>query len=67
MHTDAITSLAEGNHELVATIIKSDDEVDTFSLYILRSLVIALEKNMLQEIGLKGIGLIELSCCCKEH
>src|SRR5215469_2120514 len=55
MHTDAMTSLAELNHELAATIIKSDDEVDRFSLYILRSLVIALEKKMLQEIGLKGI------------
>jgi len=54
MHADAMTSLAEHNHELAATIIKSDDEVDRFSLYILRSLVIALEKNMLEEIGLKG-------------
>jgi phosphate uptake regulator len=41
---------------LAATIIKSDDEVDRFSLYILRNLVIALQKqNVLQEIGLKGI------------
>ena len=69
MHTDAMASLAEHNHELEATIIKSDDEVDRFSLYILRNLVIALQKeNMLQEIGLKGIsGLFELSCCCKKH
>jgi phosphate uptake regulator len=55
MHTDAMASLAEHNHELAATIIKSDDEVDRFSLYILRNLVIALEQNMLQEIGLKDI------------
>ncbi len=55
MHTDAMASLAEHNHELAATIIKSDDEVDRFSLYILRNLVIALEQNMLQEIGLKGM------------
>jgi phosphate uptake regulator len=56
MHTDAMASLAEHNHELAATIIKSDDEVDRFSLYILRNLVIALQKqNVLQEIGLKGI------------
>ena len=56
MHTDAMASLAEQNHELATTIIKSDDEVDRFSLYILRNLVIALQKeSMLQEIGLKGI------------
>jgi len=42
MHTDAMTSLAEQNYELAATIIKSDDEVDRFSLYILRNLVIAI-------------------------
>jgi phosphate uptake regulator len=56
MHTDVMASLAEHNHELAATIIKSDDEVDRFSLYILRNLVIALQKqNVLQEIGLKGM------------
>jgi phosphate uptake regulator len=56
MYTDAMASLAEQNHELATTIIKSDDEVDRFSLYILRNLVIALQKeSMLQEIGLKGI------------
>jgi len=56
MHTDAMTSLAEQNYELAATIIKSDDEVDRFSLYILRNLVIAIQNaNTLQEIGLKGI------------
>jgi phosphate uptake regulator len=56
MHTDAMTSLVEQNHELAAAIIKSDDEVDRFSLYILRNLVIAIQNpNMLQEIGLKGI------------
>ena len=56
MHKDAMSSLAEQNHELATIIIKSDDEVDRFSLYILRNLVIALQnENMLQEIGLKGI------------
>jgi phosphate uptake regulator len=56
MHTDAMTSLAEQNHQLAATIIKSDDEVDRFSLYILRNLVIAIQNpNTLKEIGLKGI------------
>jgi len=56
MHTDAMTSLAEQNHVLAVTIIKSDDEVDRFSLYILLNLVIAIQNsNTLQEIGLKGI------------
>jgi phosphate uptake regulator len=50
MHTDAMTSLAKQNHELAAAIIKSDDEVDRFSLYILRYLVIAIQNpNTLQE------------------
>ena len=54
MHTDAMASLAEQNHELATTIIKSDDEVDRFSLYILRNLVIATQnERMLQEIGLR--------------
>jgi phosphate uptake regulator len=56
MHKDALSSLAEQNYELATIIIKSDDEVDRFSLYILRNLVIALQnENVLQEIGLKGI------------
>jgi len=56
MHEDAMSSLAEQNRELATTIIKSDDEVDRFSLYILRNLVIALQnESMLQEIGLKGM------------
>jgi phosphate uptake regulator len=51
-----MASLAEHNHELAVTIIKSDDEVDRFSLYILRNLVIAIRnENTLREIGLKDI------------
>jgi phosphate uptake regulator len=53
MHSDAVASLREHNHELARTIIKSDDEVDRFSLYILRNLVLATNsERMLQEIGL---------------
>ena len=56
MYTDAMTSLAVQNHELATTVIRSDDEVDRFSLYILRNLMIAIRKeSTLAEIGLKSI------------
>jgi len=55
MHKDAMISIAEQNHDLARTILKSDDEVDRFSLYILRNLVMATKnERMLQEIGLSG-------------
>jgi len=55
MHKDAMASLAEQSHDLARTILKSDDEVDRFSLYILRNLVMATKnERMLHEIGLKG-------------
>ena len=55
MHSDAIASLGEHNHELARTIIKSDDEVDRFGLYILRNLVIATQnERIVQEIGLRN-------------
>ena len=55
MHKDAMLSLAEDNYELANAVIKSDDEVDRFSLYILRNLVIATQnERVLREIGLKG-------------
>ena len=55
MHKDAMASLAEQSYDLARTILKSDDEVDRFSLYILRNLVMATKnERMLQEIGLRG-------------
>lgn len=55
MHKDAMSSLAELNHEMAEAVIKSDDEVDRFSLYILRNLVMATQnERALQEMGLKG-------------
>jgi len=55
MHKDAITSLAELNHDMAREVIKSDDEVDRFSLYILRNLVMATQNGrVLREMGLKN-------------
>jgi phosphate uptake regulator len=54
MHRDAMLALTELNYELAEAVIKSDDEVDRFSLYILRNLVIATQnERILQEIGLR--------------
>ena len=55
MHKDAMASLAELNYELAKEVLKSDDEVDRFSLYILRNLTIATQnERVLREIGLKN-------------
>jgi len=54
MHRDVIIALKEKNFEISNGVIKSDDEVDRFSLYILRNLVMATNnERILQEIGLK--------------
>jgi len=55
MHKDAMLALGEKNHELAKAVVKSDDEVDRFSLYILRNLTIATQnERVLREIGLKN-------------
>jgi phosphate uptake regulator len=55
MHNDAMTALQEINNDLAMAVIRSDDEVDRFSLYILRNLVIASQnERILKEIGLKS-------------
>ena len=54
MHRDVITALKEKNPEIANGVIESDDEVDRFSLYILRNLAMAANnERILQEIGLK--------------
>lgn len=54
MHKDAILSITESNDELADGVIRTDDEVDRFSLYISRILVMALQNTqILEEIGLK--------------
>ncbi|AIC16353.1 phosphate signaling complex PhoU family protein [Nitrososphaera viennensis] len=55
MHRDAMTALSELNQELAREVIKSDDEVDRFSLYVLRNLVMATQNGrVLREMGLKS-------------
>jgi phosphate uptake regulator len=55
MHKDAISALAELNYELANEVIQSDDEVDRFSLYIFRNLVMATQNGrVLREMGLKN-------------
>src|ERR671918_143237 len=53
MHRDAVLSLKENNLELAKEIVKSDDDVDRFSFYIVRQLNIAIKnEHLLKEIGL---------------
>src|SRR5919109_923891 len=55
MHRDAMSALVELNYELAREVIKSDDEVDRFSLYVLRNLVMATQNGRgLREMGLKN-------------
>jgi phosphate uptake regulator len=55
MHKDAMSALSELNHELAREVVKSDDEVDRFSLYVLRNLVMATQNGrVLREMGLKN-------------
>ena len=54
MHRDTLLSLRENNVELAQEVIKSDDEVDRFSFYIVRQLKIAIKNEyLLKEIGLE--------------
>ena len=54
MHRDAMLALTELNYELAKEVIKSDDEVDRFSLYVFRNLVMAMQNGrVLREMGLK--------------
>lgn len=55
MHKDAMSSLAEHNLDLAKEVIKSDDEVDRFSLYVIRNLVMATQNGrVLRDMGLKN-------------
>ncbi|HKU50534.1 MAG TPA: PhoU domain-containing protein [Nitrososphaera sp.] len=54
MYRDTLLALQENNLELAEQVIKSDDEVDRFSFYIVRQLKIAIKnEHLLKEIGLE--------------
>ena len=54
MYRDTVLSLKENNVELAEEVVKSDDEVDRFSFYIIRQLKIAIKNEyLLKEIGLE--------------
>jgi phosphate uptake regulator len=53
MHTDVMKALKTADMPLVREVIYQDNEVDRFSLYIIRQLKAAIEDlNILKEIGL---------------
>jgi len=54
MYHDTLLALKENNIELAEEVVKSDDEVDRFSFYIVRQLKIAIKnEHLLKEIGLE--------------
>ncbi|MEW6604305.1 MAG: PhoU domain-containing protein [Thermoproteota archaeon] len=54
MYRDTLLALRENNVELAEEVVKSDDEVDRFSFYIVRQLKIAINnEHLLKEIGLE--------------
>jgi phosphate uptake regulator len=55
MHQDAIQALISGDKELASQVTKIDDEIDRFSLYIIRQLKWAVQHvPMLERIGLSN-------------
>ncbi len=55
MHRDAMLAFTERNSELAKQVIKTDDEVDRFSLYISRNLGLAMENGrILREMRLEN-------------
>ncbi|MEM2087789.1 MAG: PhoU domain-containing protein [Thermoproteota archaeon] len=55
MHSDALQALRESDVKLARDVIALDDEVDRFSLYVIRQLKIAVQnEKILREIGLSN-------------
>lgn len=55
MLKDTVLALQESNLDLAKEVVKSDDEVDRFSFYIIRQLKIAIQnEHMLADMGLRS-------------
>ncbi|MEM2980348.1 MAG: PhoU domain-containing protein [Thermoproteota archaeon] len=55
MHSDALQALRESDETLAQDVIALDDEVDRFSLYVIRQLKMAVQnERILREIGLSN-------------
>jgi len=55
MHSDTIQALKNLDKKLAQEVIQLDDEVDRFSLYIIRQLKVAVQNGkILKDIGLSG-------------
>lgn len=55
MHRDAILALEGIDHDLCRQVIGMDDEVDRFTLYIIRQLKLAVQnQRLINEIGLES-------------
>ena len=53
MHKDAMSSLKKLDQDSAKAVIKSDDEVDRFGLYVVRQLKMAVQSDrILKEVGL---------------
>jgi phosphate uptake regulator len=53
MQQDAVQALISGDEELAAQVVKTDDEIDRFSLYITRQLKWAVQHQpLLERVGL---------------
>ena len=54
MHKEAMEALKKFDIEYAEEVVRMDDEVDRFSLYIMRTLIMAIQNaSMLYDVGLK--------------
>lgn len=54
MHKEAIEALKKFDIEYAEEVVRMDDEVDRFSLYMMRTLIMAIQNaSMLYDVGLK--------------
>ena len=53
MHRESMTALGKLDHSLAKDVVKSDDDVDRFNMYIVRQLKMAIQNpRIINEIGL---------------